>query len=503
MAEVDWGDDIVPRTESVSPERCDAVPAAPAGTEHCRVLANISSAASSRTRKLSPSRWTVQLPGPRKRTFHEACLAAARMRDSRAKRHALAAKLGVKGAFNDSLAKLRDRGMLKDSGRIIAKLARGGTLAISLPHQTSKVSFATMQEVAFGAIAARNDAARAHKMDPRTVTTLRNLVAHTGLSADEHFVKQLGDSFDVRLPVHFVASLSADATSQELQLPMVGLAGQEAAHLTRSSWHVLVSTQRISFTQLDEGQTQQVGELRSWRSVDFVRPNVALVSSEHADTLYAGLYTVPPISHFSKMEMQGLRRATFKMLHYDLDGHPANLISAAMRRSAVIKEIGATPMVSVFHCGNHQVHLAESAGIDCAPSSSYAFLTTACTCFRMGGIFLRLVQAVVLLYDRFPINIIVGPRPPNAECVSKELMSYSVMNYKGFIDEKFEDASSSGEEDFDIGDKPDKERREKERRRRRRRHYLFKKSWLEWLEIFNGDMWSANTAGGGTHYLRD
>ena len=60
------------------------------------------------------------------------------------------------------------------------------------------------------------------------------------MRGDEAFIHRMIDSWQKDGLEMFAAGISADCTSERLQLPFLGF-DQDMAHLCRSSWHVMAS----------------------------------------------------------------------------------------------------------------------------------------------------------------------------------------------------------------------------------------------------------------------
>jgi hypothetical protein len=100
-----------------------------------------------------------------------------------------------------------------------------------------------MASTAFSSIQRRADVARAFAFDVKTVTRIRCLIASCGMSADRQFALLLASDFEREHPTAFVSSLAADATTERLVLPFMGL--EDMTESGKSAWHVLVSGQKF------------------------------------------------------------------------------------------------------------------------------------------------------------------------------------------------------------------------------------------------------------------
>ena len=124
------------------------------------------------------------------------------------------------------------------------------------------------------------------------------------------------------------------------------------------------------------------------------------------------------------------------VLHFELDGHPANLWMVNFRRQDVIDasvEIVGTeriPAVSLHHCGNHRNNLVENSVVDTIGLSYHAFLITGAAFFRMSSNFLRAAQALGPLVSGNMVAPVLGAAPVRYTLMAAELKDYSLKNYK-------------------------------------------------------------------------
>jgi hypothetical protein len=354
------------------------------------------------------SQWTVQIPStPSKRSFEQSCLAASRMRDSRARIRNAATKQHTKEMLLEAFDRLRSIGLLNDGCRTKVKLCRNDVLTIALPSNRGyPLPFRAMQAVAYSDVIRRNDAARVYGMDPTTVTRMRNLVAHVQTVGDNGYMDCLGETWKRKAPLVLVCGMAADCTKHTFDLQMVGLDGE--VHSTNSSWNVMVSTHRFAWVE-DDGDAE-------WKRIDFVRPNIALVSSESAATLYSTMYSVQQLRSFSNLEISGVSTAVLCMFHWDLDGHPSNIRAVGIRRNTLIDQCGRMPLCSVKHCGNHTNNLIEVSAVGACHPCTYTWLASGSAFFKMGGNFLRIIAAVVVEVDRNLLPQVVSEPPTGCWC---------------------------------------------------------------------------------------
>ena len=102
MSDVDW-DDILPRGDGDSESHGDIVPLADAGGAFEPVVP-------------VRSKWTIQIPTPKRRTVAEGCLAAARMRDHKRLKATASKKAESKIEWDGAIEMLRASGALRDIG---------------------------------------------------------------------------------------------------------------------------------------------------------------------------------------------------------------------------------------------------------------------------------------------------------------------------------------------------------------------------------------------------
>ena len=356
--------------------------------------------------KLSPkrpckpkSRWRVAIPAPKRRTQVQGVLAASRMRDHRSLKRRVTTALEFKRAVERAFDALRDVGLLNDRGRSAVRMRHNKITILTGRTAAKHVPFQTMLAMSFSDVQRRADVARAFQLDVQTATRIRCLIANAAMSSDAQFASQLGkylESPDSKTE-SFVSSLAADATSERLFLPMLGL--EESPGVGKSAWHVLVSNQRFAWARGG-----------AWHFIEMVRPNIALVSTETAQALLQGLYGVPQTRQFVELELAGLKAATYPFLHFDLDGHSANANLSAFRRQAIIDSIGKTPLTSCKHCGNHAQNLIDNCFIDCFATKCVAWMAVGSKLFHMGGNFLRMIHAVPGFVDKhLPVPTLGAP----------------------------------------------------------------------------------------------
>ena len=80
-----------------------------------------------------------------------------------------------------------------------------------------------LQAIAFSSIRRRSDVAKAFGVTPTTVPRVRALVSHTIVLGDE---MMLGLVMRTMPPVFFVSSFSGDSTTEQLNLPLLGITNE-------------------------------------------------------------------------------------------------------------------------------------------------------------------------------------------------------------------------------------------------------------------------------------
>lgn len=305
-----------------------------------------------------------------------------------------------------------------------------------------------VQQAAYGAVVKSCDAARALDVSPGALVLWRTLCAQCTLEATAFYMAKTSADYIMVAPLISSSSLAADATQERLTLPIVGFT--DCPQVTTSSYHVFVSMQEFAWVLAGDDD-----EERQWHKHLPERPVVPIIGGESGEVLHSAAYLVDQVKAYTAHEASGVQRARMSSLHWDLDGHPANLRMAALRRDAVIRETGRTPCCSVRHCGNHCQNLIDNCVMDAAegeddPMSTMDFMITGSAFFRMGGNFLRFVQAVALVINTLMLPTVVGAPPPNAAAVAEELRYYCVSNYKTFVQcptETWDDSSGSDDDD--------------------------------------------------------
>ena len=287
--------------------------------------------------KVRASRWSVELPAPSKRNIEQCCLAASRMRDAKARRKSAYSKEEVAEVVDSCLTKLREVGMLRDSGRTRSIILRNGIFTMAVPNKKPyKYSYNVLLHVAYTSTMRRNDIARHFEIDPRIVTKFCKMVAHSALTADGHFLTDLREEFKTSPPPAFVTSLSADAALHTFILRMAGLNDSESRGVCRNAWHVMVSIGRYAWLskkqeESEESESASVGTFTLNRA-EFTRPNVPVAVTENKAAIKQSLFGMLANEEYHKTDLEGIRHATMGMFHMDLDGQSSWMGVIASRR---------------------------------------------------------------------------------------------------------------------------------------------------------------------------
>jgi len=412
--------------------------------------------------------WRQQLPCPQNRTRPQQLLAAGRMREARAAYRQARSHEQIIGSVNQALESFRSAGVLLDRRLRLAPCKLGGIVVKGCSFQVKRLPCSAMQAIAFSSVNGRNDVARQYKLGAKTITRVITVVAHCTMSCDISFMRGLAQYFDAHPPLIFVSSMASDATKQKLRFAVsAGL----PASASRSSWGCLVS--RHKFMWCFPGS-------ETWFQIEFVRPNVP-ISGDSGEVLFDGLYGLPQVASFRALEDAGARRGDVAILHFDIDGHPANMRTVAGRRAT----LPAGLLVSARHCGNHATNLVEGYIITAAEHGGervLPWLYSATLFLGMGGNYIRLVQSVASLVQKYlPAPAAGDILPP--DLTTTEIMDYSITNYKAYSDAMAHDTWSSDEElDEDEG----------EPRRGKPglpRHRAFERAWADFTSFFNAKFW--------------
>lgn len=473
--DVDWDDVVVPG-------RAAAAPAEPAPAEGVLAVAP--------ARAHGPSsaplvKWTIRIPAPKRRTRHEQFLAAARMREHRAKQLHLKKSNRVADTLNSALDKLRASGRLLDHQICVSM--KGGALSLEgvAGCRRRRLSYDLACGIAFNTITRRNDLSQIYKISPKSVARLRNVVAHVTWRSDRTILRSIADSFRHTPPLIFVSGVYADSTKEALNIPVQTMLPTFSLHAaTKSSWNVLVSSQRFAWcsSRPDAGHT--------WYQADFTRPNVP-IATDAAECLMDGLYCLKAVEHFSDLELAGAQAATITIAHFDLDGHAANARLVAGRRATLLAQVdpdsGRSLLTSVRHCGNHANNLVEGCVVQCIGPAVFAWLYMTSTFLSMGGNFLRLIHATPKLVSKH-LRVVRGPPLDAASperLAAAEARDYSTMNFKAFCDTTQTDEPWTSDDDDD--DRHDGKGNQS--KGRKPRHAAYHKAWDRFLEFWNGEVW--------------
>jgi len=368
---------------------------------------------------------------------------------------------------------MRSTGLLLDT-RLQATLAKGGKLVLRGLNKASSraISHRAACSIAFHSITRRGDLARIYRVAPVTVTRLRCVVAHITWRCDAALHAGISVVFGRQAPLVFVSGTYCDATKEKLQMSMHNSTTSSQKLLlpsvTKSSWNVLVSSQRFAWCFDNERQHE-------WYQTDFVRPNVP-IASDAAECLLDGLYHLPATASFKDLEDLGMKTAQVAIAHWDLDGHPANGRMVAGRRAQLAEGV----LASIRHCGNHANNLVEGCVVEAVSGALLAWLYMTSMFLSMGGNFLRLIHATPACVKKYMVPPQRGEPPESAKLLSHEVRDYSIKNFKSLADATgLDQAWSSDDDDDDKADHPPT----------RKRHFAFIGAWDRFLAFWNGDIW--------------
>ena len=407
MAEdVDW-DDVLPGEPAQGPAGDGAVaalpphaqlggPAGPAVAQSLAVAVAMPAAADVRVRR---SRWTTRIPAPRKRDRLEQLLAAARMRDHKAARRTVVERKKTQEMFREALARMRETGILRDGCRSLVHLQRNScVITIPSTRKSLVLPYEAMLAIAFSKIQRRADIARAFGVDGASAVQVRCLVARCISAGDQRVLNAISDGEPL---LHFVSGFSGDATSEQLNLPFVGIDAQLES-VTRSTWHNMVSWQTFGWATATDVQRGV------WQCLEMCRPNVPLSTTETAGVIYRTWFHCPQVEMFASFENQCLQKALLrKAIHFDLDGFSANPLAASLRRNEVSRMLGHEVMATLRHCGCHVENLVSNAFLDCCDEANLKALSVGVSFMKMGGAFLRLIHSLVPYVENgchFPLS---------------------------------------------------------------------------------------------------
>ena len=241
---------------------------------------------------------------------------------------------------------------------------------------------------------------------------------------------------------------------------------------------------------------------------------IALRGTETSSNLHEGLYSMPQVKSYENIERVGNAQSQWSINHFDLDGHAAHTGLVARRRDELLdacKHTDRTPLVSSRHCGDHAEHLVENDTIEVFGVQFYSFVASAAAFFRMGGNFVRLIQATVLQVQLDMVDPVLvddsaeaGAAQAHAQVMNAEVEDYAIRNYKTFIDERGDDvwsddealdgphgSSEPGGDDVDSEEGERAEAAEKRRKKVRKRTWLYAQAWKEFFALWTTCIWVA------------
>ena len=203
----------------------------------------------------------------------------------------------------------------------------------------------------------------------------------------------------------FILSLSFDETRECLTLPIHPTL---ALSVQQSAWHVLVSVATMILSLPPESIDDLIGKSFLFQ---LVRPTVPLLST-NASSLSDGLFSVPAVREFSQCEENGIALSNIPIIHFDTDGAFANGKCIENK----FRQLPAGVFGSHKHCCLHANKLVELAVTLVFSLPLVAKYYSLSLLFRMGGYFLRLVQATpIVVADRLPRHRQVAKNAPSAK----------------------------------------------------------------------------------------
>ena len=213
-------------------------------------------------------------------------------------------------------------------------------------------------------------------------------------------------------------SLAFDGTDEKLNLKL-----KHFKFLGARSWHVLISKQQFSVVEVGKSAT----------TCEMLRPPVPCMATS-AESLDAGLNTVPQVKQYAKLEQDLEADVTVATKHFDSDGGANNWKCIAH----MMNDHDAKPstLLSAMPCGNHNEKLCELSATDAISMKFIAALYSIALLFKMGSYYLRLVLAVSSYFGSHLPAIIKGSPPPAHKRFTEEVGDYIIRNFKAYSTQK-------------------------------------------------------------------
>ena len=271
-----------------------------------------------------------------------------------------------------------------------------------------------MLDVCFGGIVRRNDIARCHNLRPNIVTQIICCVATVWTNIYLNFSKGLAQFCEARGPSIFGSSMSFDESQERLALPLHPGLPMAA---TRSTWHCLVSSQKLCWSFGNDD------DIDDWAHMDCLRAPVPVLTTS-AESLMSGLYSSRQIKHLAECEKHCLSKAVIGFRHFDRDGATSNCKLVAL----VARDAAANTLISDLECSNHQNNLSDTYTTLAVDQEVVPWLYSASLFISRGGNSLRLAHAVVQLVDRYMPKAVHGDPPVEARAFSEKLKHFSMLN---------------------------------------------------------------------------
>ena len=196
--------------------------------------------------KISPSpkisRYAYRLPHPKKRTEAEHNLAACRMSLAKAVKEKQRVETVQAEAVANAVGDINS--MRPASSALVYKGPVRGLVFVNRRGQGRRgMTFPQMLQLSFSPIKRLGDLSKTWLLDERWISKIQKAVAASFLWALEVMMRMCRQSFEPSAPEIFVSSIAFDESTEQLLLAM----GDCGSAATRSSWHVMVSQQHVSW----------------------------------------------------------------------------------------------------------------------------------------------------------------------------------------------------------------------------------------------------------------
>jgi len=146
--------------------------------------------------------WHVKLPCAQRMTRDQQVCAAARMREAKSRRVQERRNAELVASVNSALDNFRKAGILLNTSLRLTQPGGLGAIVVS-GSSTGKqktVPPVTMLEVAYSAINAKADLSKVFKLDSKTISRIRVVVAQSNMDCDAGFMEGLAATFSNSAP---------------------------------------------------------------------------------------------------------------------------------------------------------------------------------------------------------------------------------------------------------------------------------------------------------------